>query len=168
VLRHTGQLIWVKRGQPTPPHIITHLTPHVSIWGVVWDEHRVFSQYTGHLNSTGVLDLLQANLEPYAPLLPGSTLILDGASVQWTQECKEWYEAAGFDALKLPPHSPRFNAIERCWAWIKKRVKRQLPTTQAELAAAMTVACNAMPQHIILAYINETRNNIRNYNPPHT
>ena len=30
-------------------------------------------------------------------------------------------EAAGCHLLYLPPYSPDFNRIEKCWAWLKNR-----------------------------------------------
>jgi len=37
---------------------------------------------------------------------------------------QEFIEAAGCNALYLPPYSPDFNPVEYCWAWLKARVKR--------------------------------------------
>jgi transposase len=163
VLRHTGDLVWVKRGEPTPPHIISGLTPAVHVWGVVWDTGSVFAQYTGHLTGRAIYNLLMDNLVPYAPAVAGRTLVADGHSIQWTAEVRQLYSEAGLDALKLPPHSPRFNAIERCWAWIKQRVRRQHPANVVQLQQAMTVACQALPQADVVAYIAETQQKIREY-----
>lgn len=35
-------------------------------------------------------------------------------------------EAAGCQAFYLPPYSPDLNQIEKCWAWLKSRIRKQL------------------------------------------
>jgi len=36
-------------------------------------------------------------------------------------------EAAGAQLVYLPPYSPDLNRIEKCWAWLKNRVRKLLP-----------------------------------------
>jgi hypothetical protein len=163
VLRHTADLVWIKRGKDTPPHLITHLTPAVNMWGVVWDDGHVFVQYQGQINETVILDCLDGHLSPHLPDLPGRTIVADGASYQYTAAVRDWYVAAGLVPLKLPPKSPRFNAIERCWGWLKRHVRGQAPQTNAQLAAALAAACLAIPQAVIRSYIREARQHIRTY-----
>ena len=163
MLRHTGDYVWAPRGQPTPAHQVEHLYPKVNVWGVVWDGGSVFAQFDGSLTSRDVYNLLMEHLEPRCLGLAGRTLVADGASVQWTREVRELYEDMGLEGLKLSPRSPRFNAIERCWGWIKQRVKKQSPATRAQLQAAMANACNALPVPVIQGFIRETRQHIREY-----
>ena len=144
MLRHTGDLIWAPRGKPTPPHSVEHLYIKANVWGVVWGGGSVFAQFDGNLTSRDVYNLLMEHLEPHCLGLAGRTLVADGASVQWTKEVRELYQELGIEPLKLPPRSPRFNAIERCWGWIKHRVKRQSLSTLTELQQAMTIAYNAL------------------------
>ncbi len=40
-------------------------------------------------------------------------------------------EAAGCRLLYLPPYSPDFNRIEKCWAWLKSRIRNNLSTLAA-------------------------------------
>jgi transposase len=35
-------------------------------------------------------------------------------------------EAAGCQVVYLPPYSPDLNRIEKCWAWLKSRIRKQL------------------------------------------
>lgn len=161
VLRHTGAIAWVKRGDPTPPHFVDSIVAAVHMWGVAWEESSSFAQYYGHLRSRGMFNLLEDNLAPYAPDLPGRTVVQDGATWHWTKEVRGWYDDAGLIPLRLPAKSPRFNAIERCWGWIKKHVRAARPHNQASLVQALTNACQAIPIRIICGYIRETRKNIR-------
>ncbi len=36
-------------------------------------------------------------------------------------------EAAGCRVVYLPPYSPDLNRIEKCWAWLKSRIRKLLP-----------------------------------------
>jgi transposase len=33
---------------------------------------------------------------------------------------------AGCELLYLPPYSPDLNKIERCWSWLKSRIRKKL------------------------------------------
>lgn len=35
-------------------------------------------------------------------------------------------EAAGYQVVYLPPYSPDFNLIEKCWVWLKSCIRKQL------------------------------------------
>jgi transposase len=45
-------------------------------------------------------------------------------------------EAAGCQIVYLPPYSPDLNRIEKCWAWLKSRIRKRLPQS-ANLRDAM-------------------------------
>lgn len=33
---------------------------------------------------------------------------------------------AGVELVYLPPYSPDLNKIERCWSWLKSRIRKQI------------------------------------------
>ena len=33
---------------------------------------------------------------------------------------------AGCEVLYLPPYSPDLNRIEKCWSWLKSRIRKQI------------------------------------------
>jgi transposase len=35
-------------------------------------------------------------------------------------------EAVGAQVVYLPPYSPDLNRIEKCWAWLKSRIRKHL------------------------------------------
>ncbi len=63
-------------------------------------------------------------LIPY--LKPGQYLILDNATFHKGGNIKTMVEEAGCHLLYLPPYSPDFNKIERCWSWLKSRIRKCL------------------------------------------
>ncbi|MEM6453189.1 MAG: transposase, partial [Cyanobacteria bacterium P01_D01_bin.105] len=38
----------------------------------------------------------------------------------------ELVEAAGCEVWYLPPYSPDLNKSEKCWSWLKSRIRKQL------------------------------------------
>jgi transposase len=76
-------------------------------------------------------------------LQPGQRLVIDNASFHHGGRIRELVEAAGCRVLYLPPYSPDLNRIEKCWAWLKSRIRKQLQET-GELRDAMeSVLCDA-------------------------
>ena len=61
------------------------------------------------------------------PLLrPGQVLVIDNATFHKGGRIQEMIEHKGCRLLYLPPYSPDFNKIERCWSWIKARIRKCL------------------------------------------
>jgi transposase len=161
MLRHTGSLVWVKRGEPTPKHFIHHLYASVSVWGIVWWTGCCFKVYRGQPNTDRILDCMDDELSPHLPDVPGRTLLADKGGYHWTDPVREWYEAAGLVPLKMPTASPEFNAIEGVWAWVKDFVHKQGPKGVGELRAAMQLACDSVQQRVIQGHIREAERQIK-------
>jgi len=51
-------------------------------------------------------------------------VVIDNASFHHGGRIEALIEAAGCKVMYLPPYSP--NPIEKCWAWIKSRVRKLL------------------------------------------
>ena len=61
------------------------------------------------------------------PLLkPGEWVILDNATFHHGGRITELIEAAGAQVVYLPSYSPDLNRIEKCWAWLKSRIRKCL------------------------------------------
>jgi transposase len=61
-----------------------------------------------------------------AVLNPGEWVIIDNATFHHGGRIAELIEGAGAHLLYLPPYSPDLNRIEKCWAWLKSRIRKQL------------------------------------------
>jgi transposase len=57
---------------------------------------------------------------------PNQVVILDNATFHHGGRVSEMIVAAGCQLLYLPPYSPDFNRIEKCWAWLKSRIRKRL------------------------------------------
>jgi transposase len=67
---------------------------------------------------------LEACLIP--TLKPGQILIVDNATFHKGGNIIQLIEAAGCQLKYLPSYSPDLNKIERCWSWLKSRIRKQL------------------------------------------
>jgi transposase len=59
-------------------------------------------------------------------LQPNQVVILDNATFHHGGRVAEIIAVAGCHLLYLPPYSPDFNRIEKCWAWLKCRIRKRL------------------------------------------
>ncbi|WP_347277173.1 IS630 family transposase [Coleofasciculus sp. FACHB-712] len=69
-------------------------------------------------------------------LRPGQWVIIDNATFHHGGRVAQLIEAAECRVVYLPPYSPDFNRIEKCWAWLKSRI-RKLLSDFASLREAM-------------------------------
>jgi transposase len=59
-------------------------------------------------------------------LKPGQWLVIDNATFHKGGRIEELIEQVQCKVLYLPPYSPDFNKIEKCWSWIKSRIRHAL------------------------------------------
>jgi transposase len=59
-------------------------------------------------------------------LKPGQVVVMDNATFHKGGRIEQLIQQAGCQLLYLPAYSPDFNRIERCWSWLKSRIRKQL------------------------------------------
>jgi transposase len=59
-------------------------------------------------------------------LRPGEWVIVDNATFHHGGRIAQLIQAAGCQLVSLPPYSPDLNRIEKCWAWLKSRIRKHL------------------------------------------
>ena len=59
-------------------------------------------------------------------LKPGQIVIADNATFPKGGQILQLIEEAGGQLKYLPSYSPDLNKIERCWSWLKSRIRKQL------------------------------------------
>ncbi|MBG1267771.1 IS630 family transposase, partial [Nostoc sp. WHI] len=87
---------------------------------------NLFAPFTieGACNRTVFETWLKTCLIPTLKL--GQIVIADNATFHRGGHIKELIEAAGCQLKYLPSYSPDLNKIERCWSWLKSRIRKQL------------------------------------------
>lgn len=59
-------------------------------------------------------------------LKPGQVVLMDNATFHKGGRIEQLIQQAGCELLYLPAYSPDFNKIERCWSWLKNRIRKQI------------------------------------------
>ena len=77
-------------------------------------------------------------------LEPGQVVILDNATFHHGGRIAELIEAAGCRLLYLPAYSPDLNRIEKCWAWLKSRIRKCLSDSTSLRQAIESVLKDAV------------------------
>jgi transposase len=74
-------------------------------------------------------------------LKPGQLVVMDNLGAHKVDGVKELIEKTAAGLCYLPPYSPDFNPIEKCWAQVKQRLRavraRSLATLQQALPDAL-------------------------------
>lgn len=77
-------------------------------------------------------------------LEPGQVVILDNATFHQGGRIAQLIESVGCGLLYLPPYSPDFNRIEKCWAWLKNRIRKSLSSFESLRQAMEAVLKDAV------------------------
>ena len=83
-------------------------------------------QYEGTMDS----DLFELWFQQcLLPTLPGdSVIVMDNASFHRKKHLIPLAEKAGHSLIFLPPYSPELNPIENFWSWLKRHLRKILPS----------------------------------------
>lgn len=82
-------------------------------------------------------------------LQPGDIVVMDNLSAHKVRGVKDLVEQTGAQLWYLPPYSPDFNPIEKCWSQVKQLLRaakaRSLDTLQQAVAQALAAVT---PNHV--------------------
>lgn len=89
-------------------------------------DHQLIAPFTveGACNRTVFETWIETCLIP--SLVIGQWLVIDNATFHKGGRIEQLIEQAGCKVLYLPPYSPDFNKIEKCWSWIKSCIRHCL------------------------------------------
>ena len=76
-------------------------------------------------------------------LKKGDWVIIDNATFHHGGCIAQLIADAGCQLIYLPPYSPDLNRIEKCWAWLKSRIRKLLPSSPSLRDAMEIVLCKA-------------------------
>lgn len=85
-------------------------------------------------------------------LKPGDVVVMDNLSAHKVEGVRDRITTAGAELLYLPPYSPDFNPIEKCWAQIKQHLRRIKARTMNALDDALNDALATLTSHQMEAY----------------
>lgn len=120
---------WSKKGQKFSSLKSGKRTGRVNMIAA-YCQKQLFAPFTveGSCNRTVFETWLTKCLIPV--LNPGQVVIMDNATFHKGGRIQELIESVGCHLLYLPPYSPDLNRIEKCWAWLKSRIRHLLPDSK--------------------------------------
>jgi len=82
-------------------------------------------------------------------LQSGDVVVMDNLAAHKVQGVRELIESRGAQLRYLPPYSPDFNPIEKCWSKVKQLLRGAKPRSLLSLESAVSDALNAVdpPKH---------------------
>ena len=83
-------------------------------------------QYGGTMDSS-LFEFWFAN-QLLPPLEKGCVVVMDNASFHCKARLFSAAQKAGITLIFLPPYSPELNPIEHFWAWLKRQLRKILPS----------------------------------------
>ena len=85
-------------------------------------------------------------------LKPGQVVVMDNLAAHKVAGVSERIQATGAQLRYLPPYSPDFNPIEKCWAQVKQHLRAAKARTVPSLDNAVTSALATFTPHQSAAY----------------
>ena len=79
-------------------------------------------------------------------------MVMDNLAAHKVAGVRQLIEATGARLLYLPPYSPDFNPIEKCWAQLKQHLRAAKARTLSALEPAVTKALTAFTADQAKAY----------------
>ena len=81
-------------------------------------------------------------------LTPGQLVVMDNLGAHKVDGVRELIEQTGAALCYLPPYSPDFNPIEKCWAQMKQKLRKLKARSVHALQQALGEALSALkPAH---------------------
>ena len=156
-LRSTQQIVWRRRGEPTPRKEISSLRAYINLIGFIWWNGYVFCRCNTWLNSDTYCNTVSESLSEHLGQLNGFSYISDAVKWHGSSQFQQWCDQHDIQLCEWPGYSPDFNAIELVWNIIKQKVKRNNPKSQRELENAIDQALNDISLNVVQACIRKTQ-----------
>lgn len=94
-------------------------------------------------------------------LRPSHCVVMDNLAAHKVDGVRQLIEATGARLLYLPPYSPDFNPIEKCWAQVKQHLRAVKARSVAALEPAITKALQALTADQAKAYFRHCGYDLR-------
>lgn len=89
-------------------------------------------------------------------LQPGDIVVMDNLSAHKVDGVRALIEARQAQLLYLPPYSPDFNPIEKCWAQVKQHLRAAKARSLSLLEQSLSEALSIVTPHNIQAYFRHS------------
>lgn len=149
VLRDTGDVEWVKRGDPRRPRILQNMRASVQVIMAIWWNGHSIVAHNQQINNQVFLQFLEQSVYNAHPVTENYTLIMDRASYHTADHVQQWLDNRQTDYDYLPPRSPDLDPVDYLWSSFKHIVKMREPSSADSLWDAILFAQDNMQQRPI-------------------
>jgi transposase len=149
VPRDTGDIEWVKRGDPRRPRIIENMRASVQVIMAIWHNGHAVVAHNQQINSQVFLQFLEESVYNPHPITENYTLIMDRAPYHTAEGVQKWLNDREIDYEFLPARSPDLDPVDYLWSSFKHIVKMREPTNADSLWQAILFAQDNMQQRPI-------------------
>lgn len=87
-------------------------------------------------------------------LRPQHIVVMDNLRAHKVDGVRDLIQATGARLLYLPPYSPDFNPIEKCWAQVKQHLRATKARSALTLEQAVTRALKALTRYQARSYFS--------------
>ena len=94
-------------------------------------------------------------------LQPGHCVVMDNLTAHKVIGVRQLIEATGARLLYLPPYSPDFNPIEKCWAQLKQHLRAVKARSVSVLEQAVSTALRVLTADQAKAYFRHCGYNLQ-------
>jgi len=88
-------------------------------------------------------------------LRPGEVVVMDNLSPHKASGVQEMIAATGAELWYLPPYSPDYNPIEKCWSKVKEYLRSAKARTQRKLERVIAKALRTVTASDAVGWFNE-------------
>ena len=118
---------WSKRGSPIIGKVCGRKFERTGVVAALMGKTVIAPcQYGGTMESTFFEKWFESCLLPALP--ERSVIVMDNATFHRKNRLGQLAEKEGHRLLFLPPYSPELNPIENFWGWLKRHLRKILPS----------------------------------------
>ncbi|MDR2562145.1 MAG: IS630 family transposase [Holophagales bacterium] len=118
---------WSERGAPVEGKVRGRRHERTGVVAALWEKTVMAPcQYGGTMDSEFFEGWFELALLPAMPA--GSVIVMDNATFHRKAKLRALLEGSGYALLFLPPYSPELNPIEHFWSWLKRHLRKILPS----------------------------------------
>jgi transposase len=154
-IARTGNVHWIKRGDPIPTREIANMHDTLMVWGCAYWNGKIGLHTTrNNVDSDHYIHILSTHLLPSMPTSSRYKFQHDNATPHTSKKTRGFIGQMGINMVKdWPAHPPELNPMEHVWAWMSKFVNGQAPANHAQLKRAIRMAWQQLSLDTIRAYI---------------
>ena len=155
---------WVKIGSEDEYEPRADLvSKKVNVWGAICANGVIsLSLFEENLTASLYEKILRAKIGEMKALNPeGFIFMCDNDPKHTADKSVKFISHTFMDYLKWPSYSPDINPMENTWAWLKRRVSKDMPSNINSLKGSIRKHWRELTTEMIIPYVNDMERRFR-------